>query len=102
MALPGSISARVVAVIRKTAAEEIRVSVLTFGPGDEMAGKEVALADDEGSEDAVVEEELPEENEAEDLNSALLNSFPPVQRPAASLQGPEPRAPDPATIDRPV
>ena len=44
----------------------------TFGPGDEMAGKEVAAVDDENAEDPVVEEEVPEEpeNEAEDLNSA--------------------------------
>jgi DNA gyrase subunit A len=44
----------------------------TFGPGDEMAGKDVAAVDDENADDAVAEEELPEEpeNEAEDLNSA--------------------------------
>ena len=42
----------------------------TFGPGDEMAGKEIPATDDEGAEDSPVEEEVPEENEAEDLNSA--------------------------------
>jgi DNA gyrase subunit A len=44
----------------------------TFGPGDEMAGKEVAAVEDENGDEVVVEEETPEEpeNEAEDLNSA--------------------------------
>lgn len=43
----------------------------TFGPGDEMAGKEIPLSDDGTEEDSVVEEEAPaDEPEAEDLNSA--------------------------------
>ncbi len=42
----------------------------TFGPGDEMAGREVVASDDDGTEELVVEEEVPEEPEAEDLNSA--------------------------------
>ena len=44
----------------------------TFGPGDEMAGKEVAAVDDQNAEDSAAEEEVPDEpeSEAEDLNSA--------------------------------
>ena len=44
----------------------------TFGPGDEMAGREVVAVEDENAEDTIAEEEIPEEpeNEAEDFNSA--------------------------------
>jgi DNA gyrase subunit A len=43
----------------------------TFGPGDEMAGRELPPpADDESGEEVVTEEEVAEEPEAEDLSSA--------------------------------
>ena len=44
----------------------------TFGPGDEMAGREVVAVEDENAEDPVAEEEVSEEpeNEAEDFTSA--------------------------------
>ncbi|WP_146679903.1 DNA gyrase subunit A [Pirellula sp. SH-Sr6A] len=43
----------------------------TFGPGDEMAGKELPMSDEGSEEDGLIEEEVPvEEPEAEDLGSA--------------------------------
>ena len=43
----------------------------TFGPGDEMAGKELPISDDGSEEEGIVEDESPiEETEAEDLGSA--------------------------------
>jgi DNA gyrase subunit A len=43
----------------------------TFGPGDEMAGKELPVSDDGTEDDLPVEEESSaEEPDAEDLNSA--------------------------------
>lgn len=43
----------------------------TFGPGDEMAGKELPISDEGSEEDGLIEEEVPvEEPEAEDLGSA--------------------------------
>ncbi len=44
----------------------------TFGPGDEMAGRDVPVVTDENGEEIVAEEEIVDEaeDEAEDLNSA--------------------------------